>query len=180
MMSKKLTALAAVLLTLVLVLTLCAIPAFAEESVTDTEAVTTAETDAGTDAGTDADTETDTETGTGTTTETTTSKVTETDTTDESNQAAEKKEDTTRLLVNLGVGAAILIALAIVCIKFRDKIPGWIRALKSECGKISWCSKDKLKKNTIVVVIIILVVALAIAILDFAFSEGLSLLGELF
>ncbi len=179
MMSKKLTALAAVLLSIVLMLTLCAFPAFAEEAATgDTaESVTTATTEAGTEAGTDKGTETGATTNTK---ETTTGKVTETDTTDESIAAAEKKEDTTRLLVNLGVGAAILIALAVLCIKFRDKIPGWVRALKAECKKISWCSKDKLKKNTIVVVIIILVVALAIAILDFAFSEGLKLLGQLF
>ena len=60
-----------------------------------------------------------------------------------------------------------------------DKIPAWFKGLKSECGKITWCSKDKLKKNTVVVVIIILAIAAVIAVLDFTFSSGVALLGGL-
>ena len=85
-------------------------------------------------------------------------------------------------LIFSGICAAIgifLIVLAILAIKFRAKIPGWWKALKSECGKISWCSKDKLKKNTIVVVIIILAITLAVALMDYAFSTGLLLLKDL-
>ncbi len=70
--------------------------------------------------------------------------------------------------------------LGILAIKFRAKIPGWWKGLKSECGKITWCPKDKLKKNTFVVVIIILAIAVAIGVLDFVFSRGMILLGDLF
>ncbi|MBQ3508229.1 MAG: preprotein translocase subunit SecE [Clostridia bacterium] len=66
-----------------------------------------------------------------------------------------------------------------MAVKFRAKIPGWWKGLKSECGKITWCPKDKLKKNTIVVVIIIVAIAIAIGVLDFVFSSGMMLLRNL-
>ena len=90
------------------------------------------------------------------------------------------KQQRTRGFINLGVGAVILIALAVLIIVYRSKIPTWWKGLKSECGKITWCPKEKLKKNTFVVVIIILVIAAAIGVLDFVFSRGMILLGDLF
>ena len=161
--SKKLTALVAALLSLFMMMTLCAISVSATE--TDTVAETTAETTA----------ETSKETAKETAKETT--KVTTAETTA---PASTDKTETIRGLVNLGVGAVILIVLAILAIKFRAKIPGWWKALKSECGKISWCSKDKLKKNTLVVVIVILAIVISIAILDFVFSQAVDILISLF
>ncbi len=183
--SKKLTALAAVLLSLLMLLSLSAVSVFAE-TTTDADEVTTADPEAATTAEPESDdgetndeseADTATETGTGAVTGATTTAVTEKDT---SAEAAEKKEKRTRGFINLAVGAVILIALAILGIKFRSKIPGWWKALKSECGKISWCSKDKLKKNTLVVVIIIVAIVIAIGVLDFVFSRSLMLLGDLF
>ena len=78
------------------------------------------------------------------------------------------------------VGAVILVALIVLIVIYRAKIPAWWKGLKSECGKITWCPKDKLKKNVFVVVIIILVIAVAIGVLDFVFSRGMMLLGDLF
>ena len=95
-------------------------------------------------------------------------------------EAEEKKEQLTRGIINLAVGAVILIVLVVLAIKYRSKIPTWWKGLKSECGKITWCPKDKLKKNVIVVVIIILAIAIAIGVLDFVFSRGMILLGDLF
>ncbi len=168
--SKKLAVLAALLSLLMLVM--MAVPAYADEAVTTAEEVTTAaETFAETAPETDAD-----ETADGTeaaTTEATTEE-------DTSVLAAEKKEQMTRGIINLAVGAVILIALVILAIKFRAKIPTWWRGLKSECGKITWCPKDKLKKNVFVVVIIILAIAIAIGVLDFVFSRGMILLGNVF
>lgn len=177
---KKLTALAAVLLTLAMLLSLCTVPLFAAESDTTEVTDTTATIGDDTTADTSKETETSATTNKGTETSSATNKNTETDTADESREAAEKKDKLTRGLINLGVGAVILLVLAILCIKFRDRIPGWWKALKSECGKISWCSKDKLKKNTIVVVIIIVLIVVAVAILDFVFSTGVGLLGKIF
>ena len=185
--SNKLAVLAA-LLSLLMLLSAFAIPAFAEETeapteagettaVGETEAVTEPETKGETEAATDA--ESDKETGS----EAATTGKEEEGTTisaSEKAEAEEKKQQRTRGYINLGVGAAILIALAILCIKFRNKIPTWWKGLKSECGKITWCPKDKLKKNVFVVVIIILVIAAAIGVLDFVFSRGMILLGDLF
>ena len=173
--SNKLAVLAA-LLSLLMLLSLMAVPAFAEEAgtaaeaqttgVAETEPATEPETEAGTAAGTEAATKGETTTKEETTTE-------------NKAEAEEKKQQRTRGLINLGVGAVILIALVVLVIKFRAKIPGWWKGLKSECGKITWCPKDKLKKNTLVVVVIILAIAIAIGVLDFVFSRGMILLGDL-
>ena len=184
--SNKLAVLAA-LLSLLMLLSAFAIPAFAEETeapteagettaVGETEAVTEPETKGETEAATDA--ESDKETGSEAAT--TGKEEGTTISASEKAEAEEKKQQRTRGYINLGVGAAILIALAILCIKFRNKIPTWWKGLKSECGKITWCPKDKLKKNTIVVIIIIVAIAVVIGVLDFVFSRGMFLLRGLF
>ena len=177
--SNKLAILAA-LLSLLMLFSAFAIPAFAED-VTTAEETTAAETVEETEAGSDTESESESATETGTEASTTTSATTKEETTTEDKAAAEAaKQQKTRGIINLCVGAAILIALAVLIIVYRAKIPTWWKGLKSECGKITWCPKEKLKKNTFVVVIIILVIALAIGVLDFVFSRGMILLGDLF
>lgn len=95
----------------------------------------------------------------------------------ETKSAAEQKAETRRL-INLIVGGVILAALVVLAIVFRAKIPVWFKAIRSECGKIVWCPKDKLKKNAIVVVVIIVAIAVLIALLDIAFSTGIIELGK--
>ena len=188
--SKKLAVLAA-LLSLLMLVSMLAVPAFAEEAGTTAEIETTgvAETETAaepeTEAGTGSETEAGTGNETGASTDATTGASTEASTKEETTtsnktEAEAKKKQRTRGFINLGVGAVILIALGILAFKFRAKIPGWWKGLKSECGKITWCPKDKLKKNTLVVVVIIVAIAIAIGVLDFAFSRGMILLGELF
>ena len=138
--SNKLAILAALLSLLMLV------SAFAEE--TDTTADTQAVVETGTG---EADTNTDTEPVTGeaatgevdTTVETGTEAGTsagteagtkEETTTEDKAAAEEKKQQRTRGFINLGVGAVILIALAVLIIVYRSKIPTWWKGLKSECG----------------------------------------------
>ena len=177
--SNKLAILAA-LLSLLMLFSAFAIPAFAED-VTTAEETTAAETVEETEAGSDTESESESATETGTEASTTTSATTKEETTTEDKAAAEaKKQQKTRGIINLCVGAAILVALAVLVIVYRAKIPTWWKGLKSECGKITWCPKEKLKKNTFVVVIIILVIAAAIGVLDFVFSRGMILLGDLF
>ena len=177
--SNKLAILAA-LLSLLMLFSAFAIPAFAEEATT-AEETTAAETVEETEAGSETEAESESESTTEAATEAATSATTKEETTTENKAEAEaKKQQRTRGFINLGVGAAILIALAVLIIIYRAKIPTWWKGLKSECGKITWCPKEKLKKNTIVVVIIILVIALAIGVLDFVFSRGMILLGDLF
>ena len=186
--SKKLAILAA-LLSLLMLVSLLAVPAFAEEAGTTAEAETTGVAETGTAAVTEPETEagtgSETEAGTGDETGAETGASTEASTKEETTTEAETedpeevKERRIRGFINLGVGAAILIVLGILAFKFRAKIPGWWKGLKSECGKITWCPKDKLKKNTLVVVVIIVVIAAAIGLLDFAFSKGIMYLGKL-
>ena len=183
--SNKLAILAA-LLSLLMLFSAFAVPAFAED-VTTSEETTVAETETETESSGETETESTTETTTESTTETTTetsaaettAKKEET-TTENKAEAEAKKQQKTRGIINLCVGAAILIALAALIIVYRAKIPSWWKGLKSECGKVTWCPKEKLKKNTFVVVIIILAIAIAIGVLDFVFSRGMILLGELF
>ena len=183
--SNKLAILAA-LLSLMMLFSAFAVPAFAEDATTaeeTTAAETVEETEAGSSEETESGSETAAESSTekGTEASTTTSATTKEETTTEDKAAAEaKKQQKTRGIINLCVGAAILVALAVLVIVYRAKIPTWWKGLKSECGKITWCPKEKLKKNNIVVVIIILVIAAAIGVLDFVFSRGMILLGDLF
>ena len=181
--SNKLAILAA-LLSLLMLFSAFAIPAFAEDATTaeeTTAAETVEETEAGSDAESESETAADSETESATEASTTTAATTKEETTTEDKDAAEAaKQQKTRGIINLCVGAAILVALAVLIIVYRAKIPTWWKGLKSECGKITWCPKEKLKKNTIVVVIIILVIAVAIGVLDFVFSRGMILLGDLF
>lgn len=183
--SKKLAVLAA-LLSLLMLVSVLAVPVFAEESgtVAGTEETTVAGESSKV---TEPESSEVTEVGTGNESESTTEKGTEASTKEESTteadtkeEAEQKKQQRTRGIINLCVGAVILVVLGILCFKFRSKIPGWWKGLKAECGKITWCPKDKLKKNTIVVVIIILVIAVAIGVLDFVFSRGMILLGDVF
>ncbi len=169
--SKKLTALVAVLLSFFLLTTLCAVPVFADETDTTDETGDHATESLEDELESETENESGDESGDESAGETTAGKGDETkaDEGEETESAADRTKRV-RGLVNLGVGAVILLILAILAIKFRKKIPASWKALKSECGKISWCSKDKLKKNTLVVVIIILAIAVSIAVLDFVFT----------
>ena len=177
----KLTAILCTVLAIFMMMSVLVVPAFAEEEEPSADESTTAatepETSADTVDGTTADTTAGTTAGTttGTTDGTTTGTTTETGKTEE-----QKKAERTRGIINLVVGAVILLALIVLGIVFRAKIPVWFKAIRSECGKIVWCPKDKLKKNSIVVVVIILILTVLVGLLDLAFSEGIVLLGNLF
>ncbi|MBE6694031.1 MAG: preprotein translocase subunit SecE [Ruminococcaceae bacterium] len=154
--SRKLRAVLAAALSLLIIVCMMSVPAFAAEDTTAAETTTVAET-----------------TSEAATTEATTTKA-ET----ESTASAVDAEAKTRGIINLAVGGVILVVLVVLCIVFRHKIPGFARSMKSETGKIVWCPKDQLKKKAVVVIITILALILIIALLDFAFSEGLQLLRQ--
>ncbi len=170
---KTLRTLLAALLILCLAVSLSVVSALAE----DTSAAEVTETEAPSDTASGETASTtepdDTATGTAAEADTTAAVTTAAETKSEEQQKAE-----TRRLINLIVGGVILVALVILAIVFRAKIPVWFKAVKSECGKIVWCPKDKLKKNAIVVVVIIVAIAVLIALLDIAFSTGIIELGK--
>lgn len=183
--SKTLRLLAAVL-TLCLIVTLSAVSVFAETDADNAatesaaESIETGETsDPETATGDDA-TETAGESSTATEDASASESASETATaTATATTAADEGGIGTTGLINLIVGGVILVAIVVLAIVFRKKIPGWYKGVKSECGKIVWCPKDKLKKNTLVVVVIIVALAILIALLDLAFSKGIALLQQL-
>lgn len=175
--SKTLRTLLVALLTLCMVFSLMAVSAFADE----TESETTIETETAAESESAVESETTAETATGAESESATTAATETATetaTVAETEDTEAKEAKTRGIINLIVGGVILAVLVVLAIVFRQKIPVWYRGVKSECSKIVWCPKDKLKKNTIVVVVIIVALAVLIGLLDLAFSEGIEWLGK--
>lgn len=168
-------ALVAAILSVFMLLTLAA---FADDATAEaaTEVVTEATTEAATEdataeAGTDAESAATTEAVTSATTSATTEAATE--------AGGMTEEEKTRGLINLIVGGVLLIAVVALIFVFRKKIPGWFKAIKSECGKIVWCPKDKLKKNSFVVLVTIVVIAVVIGVLDYVFFYGNTLLRDL-
>ena len=133
----------AALLAVVLMISLFAMPAFAEEA-----------------------------TGGAQSTEVTTEGSTEASTGSDSN----KKEDDGKLgvggIIGICIGAAIVVALVILGVKFRVQIAKYLRVLKSESKKIVWFPWDQTKKNSIVVLIVLVACAAAICLLDFALNKG--------
>lgn len=63
---------------------------------------------------------------------------------------------------------------------FFKRIGNYFRSLRSETKKIVWCPWDQVRKNTAVVVVVIVAAAVLVGVLDYAFSQGLILLGNLF
>ena len=177
--SNKLAILAA-LLSLLMLFSAFVLPTFAEDATT-AEETTAEETTAATETTGATESGSEDESKTEASTEKGTEAGTKEETTTENKEEVEKKkQQKIRGYINLGVGAVILIALAVLIFVYRAKIPTWWKGLKSECGKITWCPKDKLFKNVKVVILIILAIAIAIGVLDFVFSRGMILLGDLF
>ena len=64
--------------------------------------------------------------------------------------------------------------------KKTGKIKDAWRGLKSECKKIVWPTWKQVVKNTAVVLAVVCIAAVAIFLLDFAFSNGIEALMNLF
>ena len=185
--SRKLLATLAAALSLLIIICMMSVPAFAEDATTTAAETTAAEVTTTSETTTDAaesttSSETTASTEAGTTAATTEAATTEHDHDHDHDHGTTTGATTTtgndnlRGIINLVVGGVILVVLVVLCIVFRKKIPGFVKSMKSETGKIVWCPKDQLKKKAVVVIITILALILIIALLDFAFSEGLQLL----
>lgn len=193
-MSRRL-ALVAAILSVFMLLTLTVLPTFAEDATGEANTeVVTEEASTG-EATTEEASTGEAETGEATTGESETSEngtAAETTATTEAATKGEAKTEAvteneeqkkiarTTGIINLIVGGVLVIAVIALAFVFRKKIPSWVKALKSECGKIVWCPKDKLKKNTFVVLVTIVILAAVIGLLDFAFSRGIMLLRDIF
>ena len=86
-------------------------------------------------------------------------------------------------VISFGIVIIAIIVLLIVYFvnpKFKEKVQNFFRSLKSELKKVVWSSKDDVKKNTVVVLIFVAAFAVLIGLLDFLFSKGIIALGKLF
>ena len=89
-------------------------------------------------------------------------------------------------LIDIIVSASIIVLAAlafVICYfaipKFREKVKKFFSDYKSELKKVTWSSKEDVRKNTITVVVVILVLVIVIAALDFIFLSGIEALGHL-
>lgn len=134
----------AILCTMLLLISLFAVPAFAETETTE---------------GTTAVEETTTAATTTTTTTTTT------DTT--------KKGLEPTAIVFICIGGALVIAGVVLGIKYREKVRKFLRVYKSESKKVVWLSWDQTKKSTLVVLIVLVIAGAVICLVDLGLSKGL-------
>lgn len=88
--------------------------------------------------------------------------------------------------VDIIVSASILVLAIIAFVicyfaipKFREKVKKFFSDYKSELKKVTWSSKEDVRKNTITVVIVILALVIVIALLDFIFLSGIEALSHL-
>jgi len=154
----------AVLCAVLLMISLFAVPVFADGTDASTAAATEAATTAATEAATTAATEAESTTGT---------------TNSTGNPSGGDKKDeglSITAIVWIVVGAVLVIVLAVLGIKFRANIAKGLRVYKSEFKKVSWLSWEQTRKSTFVVVVILVVFALVIGLLDMGLFEGYHLL----
>ena len=151
----------AVLCAVLLMISLFAVPVFADG--TDATTAATATTEATSSAATEAESTTGTTGTTGAT----------------GDPAGSDKKDeglSTTAIVWIVVGAVLVVVLAVLGIKFRANIARGLRVYKSEFKKVSWLSWEQTRKSTFVVVVILVVFALVIGLLDMGLFEGYHLL----
>ena len=80
-------------------------------------------------------------------------------------------------IIVLGVLAFVICYFAIP--SFREKVKKFISDYKSELKKVTWSSKEDVRRNTITVIVIIIALVIVIALLDIIFSGGIKALGSL-
>ena len=150
----------AVLCAVLLMISLFAVPVFADGTEATTEAVTETATAAATEAATSAQTEAAT-TGAAS-----------------SGSEGDKKDEGLSItaIVWIVVGAVLVIVLAVLGIKFREKIVKGLRVYKSEFKKVSWLSWEQTRKSTFVVVVVLIAFAAVICVLDIALFKGFDLI----
>ena len=159
--SKLIRSALSLILVLVLVFSLGAVNAFADEA-SDTEVETGVVTDGATAA------ESETAAGDG-----------HDHDHDHDEEKEEKKGMSTFDIVSLAILGALIVVGVIYCLKNKEKVGKFLRSLKSEFKKISWSSWRDVRKNTLVILIVVIAVAILIGVVDVLFSKGIIALDNL-
>ena len=80
-------------------------------------------------------------------------------------------------IIVLGVVAFVICYFAIP--SFQAKVKKFISDYKSELKKVTWSSKEDVRRNTITVIVVIIALVIVIALLDIIFSGGIEALSHL-
>lgn len=80
-------------------------------------------------------------------------------------------------IIVLGAAAFVICYFAIP--SFQAKVKKFISDYKSELKKVTWSSKEDVRRNTITVIVVIVALVVVIAILDIIFSGGIEALSHL-
>lgn len=80
-------------------------------------------------------------------------------------------------IIVLAVLAFVICYFAIP--SFKDKVKKFFSDYKSELNKVTWSSKEDVRRNTITVIVVIAALVIVIAILDMIFSGGIEALSHL-
>jgi preprotein translocase SecE subunit len=80
-------------------------------------------------------------------------------------------------IIVLGAAAFVICYFAIP--SFQAKVKKFFSDYKSELKKVTWSSKEDVRRNTITVIVVIVVLVIVIALLDVIFSGGIEALGHL-
>lgn len=114
---------------------------------------------------------------------------TEAPTEDEHNHDEETEEDEHDHEINwvdIIVSASIIVLAAVAFVicyfaipSFQEKVKKFFSDYKSELKKVTWSSKEDVRRNTLTVIVVIVVLVIVIALLDVIFSSGIEALGHL-
>ena len=105
---------------------------------------------------------------------------------DHEGETEEDEHDHSINWVDIIVSASIIVLAAlafVICYfaipSFKEKVKKFISDYKSELKKVTWSSKEDVRRNTITVIVVIAALVIVIAILDMIFSGGIEALGHL-
>lgn len=80
-------------------------------------------------------------------------------------------------IIVLAVLAFVICYFAIP--SFKEKVKKFFSDYKSELNKVTWSSKEDVRRNTITVIVVIVALVIVIALLDVIFSGGIEALSHL-
>lgn len=80
-------------------------------------------------------------------------------------------------IIVLAVLAFVICYFAIP--SFKEKVKKFFSDYKSELKKVTWSSKEDVRRNTITVIVVIVALVIVIALLDMIFSGGIEALSHL-
>ena len=159
----------AVILAAMLMLTLLTANVFADEVTGEAAAETTAEVAGDATEAPAEETEAPTE-----------------DDHDHEGETEEDEHDHSINWVDIIVSASIIVLAAVAFVicyfaipKFRERVQKFFSDYKSELKKVTWSSKEDVRRNTITVIVVIAALAIVITVLDIIFSGGIEALSHL-